>query len=167
MNNDPANPSGGSEDSRNPAMHRISKGGAPSAGRPSTAFVEYPAVHQAYVETRALMRGEFRTWNEGLSEGQRGRIALIDVPLWVHVHQSVPEELGAAPLGHQAVRIRERCYGIVKPLLLSGHLCPDLFAARMADPARVGRFVRAWCEHACMEKSERIRRSKSGHRFVD
>lgn len=105
--------------------------------RPVSAFKEFPIVNEAYSLARTQMWSLFT--NEALPEFGR-----IVVPTWAYMHSCVPEHFNLPPLRHEANLIESRCKQMVKPLLRSGVLAPDDYAARVRGHVRFAEFVARW-----------------------
>jgi hypothetical protein len=104
---------------------------------PVKAFNQFPVVKEAYTEVRDRLKTITAQQN-------RPELGLVDVPLWNYIHSSVPEVFALPELGHAASGIGPRCEEMVMPLLMSGHLDPEVYAATIRDTARLQRFVEDW-----------------------
>lgn len=105
--------------------------------RPVSAFREFPSVSQAYGHVRARLRDPSLL-------AKHPEIGRIVVPTWVFVHASVPDCFNLPVLDRAANLIESRCKGMVMPLLRSGALDPEAYAARLRDPTRINEFISQW-----------------------
>jgi hypothetical protein len=107
--------------------------------RPITAFREFPIVNAAYAGVRQRLLD--------LAESNpRPELGLIDVPLWLSVHESVPSRCQLPELGKAAGGIGKRCQAMILPLIRSGELSPEEFARLLGDRVRLGVFMEKWLE---------------------
>ena len=105
--------------------------------RPISAFREFPIVKQAYTHVRNHLDIMIRSQNHP-------GLGAIDPPLWHYMHSCVPEQHALPDLGKNAVAIGARCQEMVKPILFSGQLTPQNYAARIMDSERFDRFIDKW-----------------------
>lgn len=107
--------------------------------RPITAFREFPIVNAAYARVRQ--------WLLDFAESNpRPELGLIDVPLWLFVHEVVPSRCELPELGKAATGIGKRCQAMILPLMRSGELSPEEFARLLGDRVRLGVFMGKWLE---------------------
>lgn len=104
---------------------------------PVKAFREFPAVKDAYTQVRERLKSI--TLEKNCPE-----LGLVDVPLWLYLRSCVPEIFCLPALGHAASGIGPRCKEMVMPLLISGQLDPEAFAATIRDTGRLRLFVEHW-----------------------
>lgn len=105
--------------------------------RPINAFSEFPVVNEAYAAARAAVQE--RKLREDSPE-----LGLVDVPLWRFVHSCVPDCFRLPDLSNAATRIGRRCQEWILPLLRSGELVPEEFAAKVRDRQRLEEFLTNW-----------------------
>jgi hypothetical protein len=123
--------------------------------RPVSAFKEFPVVSKAYGHVRNLLR------DPGLNE-QHPEIGKIVVPAWVYVHACVPAHFNLPPLERAANLIDSRCMEMVMPLLRSGALDPDAYAARLRDPVRFKEFISGWVRRPLTGRALEKKRARHG-----
>ena len=105
--------------------------------RPVSAFREFPVVKQAYTHIRERLKTMIRNAN-------RPELGAIDPPLWHYIHSCVPAHFVLPELGKAATGIGLRCKEMVMPLLVSGQISSQDYAARIMDSVRFEEFIRHW-----------------------
>lgn len=104
---------------------------------PVQSFKEFPIVKEAYTQVREHLDHMIKVEN-------RPELGAIDPPLWNYIHSCVPISLGLDSLGNASTDIGPRCKKMVTPLLISGQLDPELYAATIRDKSRLRLFVENW-----------------------
>lgn len=121
---------------------------------PVKAFREFPVVKEAYTQVRDRLKSI-------TAEQNRPELGAIDPPLWLYIRSCVPEAFSLPALGHAASGIGPRCKEMVIPLLTSGQLDPEVYAATICDTARLDRFLEKWIARKLggrgIEKTRNIR----------
>ena len=105
--------------------------------RPVSSFREFPVVNAAYGQVRERLLLLVR-------DGIHPELGRIVVPAWVYMHACVPKQFKLPSLPRSTNWIGWHCANMILPLLRSGELQPEKYAALITDPVRFTGFLKQW-----------------------